>query len=330
MVSWSRLLPTFVVLAVGVHLGVAVAATPEPDAPRRDVLADVRSVPADRPFVVVVDAGHGGRDPGTLGCGIAREKDVVLGIARSVAAHLEGHPDVRVVLTRDDDRFVPLRERVLIARETRADLFVSIHVNSAPNPRARGAEVYYLSLDGASDEAAAASQDRENAAMLVGSDGAGEAGDDVLGILLDLRGTHALQRSAVFAELTLDRFRADGVVAGRSVKQANFAVLRTLSMPSILVEAGFLSHTGEARVLSEPAGQRRIGRSLARSVLEYFESSGEHDGIAPLPALRVHTVERGDTLWRLAAQGGWSAERLQWANALPDARLRVGQRLLVP
>ena len=328
MVSWSRLLSTFVF--VGLHLGGAVAATPEHESPRRDVLADVRSVPADRPFVVVVDAGHGGRDPGTLGCGIAREKDVVLGIARSVAAHLEGHPDVRVVLTRGDDRFVPLRERVRIARETRADLFVSIHVNSAPDPRARGAEVYYLSLDGASDEAAAASQDRENAAMLVGSDVAGEAGDDVLGILLDLRGTHALQRSAVFAELTLDRFRADGVVAGRSVKQANFAVLRTLSMPSILVEAGFLSHTDEARLLAEPEGQRRIGRSLARSVLEYFEGSAEHDGIAPLPALRVHTVERGDTLWRLAAQGGWSAERLQWANALPDASLRVGQRLLIP
>jgi N-acetylmuramoyl-L-alanine amidase len=152
----------------------------------------------------------------------------------------------------------------------------------------------------------------------------------VLGILLDLRGTHDLQRSAVFAELTLDRFRSDGVVASRSVKQANFVVLRTLSMPSILVEAGFLSHTGEARLLAEPEGQRRIGRSLARSVLEYFEGSAEHDGIAPLPALRVHTVERGDTLWRLAAQGGWSAERLQWANALPDASLRVGQRLLIP
>ena len=80
MVSWSRLLSTFVF--VGLHLGGAVAATPEHESPRRDVLADVRSVPADRPFVVVVDAGHGGRDPGTLGCGIAREKDVVLGIAR--------------------------------------------------------------------------------------------------------------------------------------------------------------------------------------------------------------------------------------------------------
>ena len=319
------------VFLVGLTLtGICVHAAAEDVAVRRDVLAGVESARAPGPYVVVVDAGHGGKDRGTSGVGIAHEKDVVLAIARSTAAHLQDHPDVRVILTRDDDRFLTLDDRVRIARESRADLFVSIHANAAPNRNARGAEVYFLDLDGASDEAAAASADRENAALLVDSESAGRAGDDVLGILVDLRGTQALQRSAVFAEIALERMRVDGVVAGRSVKQANFAVLRTLSMPSVLVEAGFLTHRDEAALLATAEGQSRIGLSLARAVVEYLERMGERGKPKPLDALRVHTVQRGDTLWRLATGGGWTVERILAANALADARLRVGQRLLVP
>jgi len=300
------------------------------DVPRRDVLAGVETARLAHSFVVVVDAGHGGKDQGTAGAGVALEKDVVLGISRAVAAHLESHERVQVILTRDDDTFVPLEERVRIARESQADLFVSIHANAAPNPRARGAEVYFLSLDGASDEQAAASEDRENAAFLVGGEHAGSADDAVLDILLDLRGTQALQRSAVCAELVLDRLRADGVGASRSVRQANFAVLRTLSMPSVLVEAGFLSHRDEARFLASEEGQGRIGWSLARAVVEYFDTTEAAGSLSDLPSLHVHTVERGDTLWKLAARGGWSVERLRRVNALRGDALVVGQRLLVP
>lgn len=328
IVRWSFLLA---LSFAGAALAVEAAPDPESrDLPRRDVLAGVETARRTQSFVVVIDAGHGGKDRGTSGVGIAREKDVVLGIARSVAAHLEGHPSIQVVMTREDDRFVPLEERVRIARETQADLFVSIHANAAPNARARGAEVYYLSLDGASDEQAAASEDRENAAFLVGSETADAAGDDVLDILLDLRGTQALQRSALCAEIALDRLRGDGLVAGRAVRQANFVVLRTLSMPSVLVEAGFLSHRDEARLLSTAEGQGRIGWSLARAVVEYFEQTTERGGVRALPSLRVHTVRRGDTLWALAARGGWSADRLRRANALRSDHLTVGQRLLVP
>ena len=328
IVRWAR--PLAVLMLVGLALPGRAVEPEVRDTPRRDVLAGVETARTPGPFVVILDAGHGGKDQGTPGIGVALEKHVVLGITRSVAAHLEGHDGIEVILTRDDDRFVPLVERVRIARESGADLFVSVHANSAPSRRARGAEVYYLSLDGASDEQAAASEDRENAAFLVGGEQAGRAADDVLDILLDLRGTQALQRSAVFAEIALDRLRADGVVAGRSVKQANFAVLRTLSMPSVLVEAGFLSHEREARLLATAEGQGRIGWSLARAIVEYVETTAAPGTVEDLPSLRVHTVERGDTLWKLASRGGWSVERLRRANALPSHRLTIGQRLLVP
>lgn len=295
-----------------------------------DVLAGVESARLHEPYVVVIDPGHGGKDEGTSARGVAREKDVVLGIARAMAAHLARIEGVEVVLTRESDVFVPLDERLRLARSTRADLFMSIHVNSAPTRRAHGAEVYFLSPDGASDETAKASEDRENAALLVAGAAAERAGDDLLSILVDLQGTAALRSSSVLAEVALEKLRAHGIGAGRSVKQANFVVLRTLSMPSVLVEAGFMSHPEEARRLASAEGQGRLGWALAEAVAVYLDQMGGRGPVGRLNSPMVHTVRSGDTLWSLARARGVSVDRLRDANALRDDRLRVGQILLLP
>lgn len=228
----------------------------------------------ERPYVIVIDPGHGGEDFGTQGCGIALEKQVVLGIAKRMAERLRAVPGIEVLLTRDDDVFVPLRERTEIARRARGDIFVSIHANSSPSAGAKGAEVYFLSLKGASDQAAAELADRENAALLVGGGRESELDDELLSILMDLQGTGIQTLSAALAEATLLAFEDQATASARAVKQAGFAVLRSLSMPSILVEVGFLSHRSEAERLRSEPGQQRIANAMADALLEHLREHG--------------------------------------------------------
>lgn len=313
-----------------VFLLIAPLALADTAARNTDVLAGIESARRHHPYVVVIDPGHGGRDHGTTAAGLAHEKDVVLGIARAMTAHLAELEGVEVVLTRDRDVFVPLSTRLSLARSTRADLFMSIHVNSAPSRKAHGAEVYFLSPDGATDATAKASEDRENAALLVAGAGAERADDDLLSILVDLQSTAALRSSSVLAEIALDKLEAHGIGTGRAVKQANFVVLRTLSMPSVLVEAGFMSHREEARRLASPEWQGRIGWALSDAVVEYFRRMGDRGPVGSLGSPMVHRVRSGDTLWSLARERGVTIDRLRDANALRDDRLRVGQILLLP
>ena len=321
-----------VLLVLLVLLGICsprVGAGADGDRPA-DLLAGREQARLHRDYVVVLDPGHGGKDRGTAGIGLGDEKDVVLGIARAAAEHLRLHSGVDVLLTRTRDVFVPLEDRLERTRRSGADVFVSIHANSAPSRRARGAEVYFLSPDGARDATARASEDRENAALLVGEASADRAGDELLSILVDLKGTAALKRSELLAERMLERLRADGRVTGRSVRQANFVVLRTLNMPSILVEVGFLSHPQEARWLASAEGQAQLGYSLAAGVIDFLREAGDGIALEALPPPRVHAVRRGETLWSLAREGGLGVDALRRLNALPRSDLRVGQVLLLP
>lgn len=314
----------FLVLS-GASLGSAGASEP---GTARDQLAhhDRR----DTPFVVVLDAGHGGHDVGTKTRGGATEKNIVLGIAHATAAQLGLLEGVRPLLTRDRDAFVGLGARLRRTREIRADVFVSIHANWAPSARARGAEVYFLSLEGAQDEVARASEDRENAAAVIGASMEHEASDPTLrSWLVDLNANAAMRSSEHLAATVLRRLREeDG--SSRPVRQANFVVLRTLSMPSILVEVGFLSHREEGAWLASPAAQARIARSLAEGIVEYLAGAGERRSPGILPELSTHVVRAGETLESIAAAAGTDPVLLQRLNALPSARVRAGQRLWLP
>ncbi len=281
------------------------------------------------PYVIVIDPGHGGKDPGTRGCGVIREKDLVLNIAKYMAEELRARTNFKVILTRSDDRFVDLHGRVQIARRHQGDLFLSIHANSARSSRAHGVEIYFLSPRGATDQAAAELANRENAAHMVGMGATDQVDDTMMSILMDLQSSGILRRSGQFAELTLEHLGGVSSMDTRFIKQARFAVLRTLSMPSILVEVGYLSNKAEARHLRRRSTQVEIAKAITSAVIAYCERYGEK-GQPQIVRQRTHKVRRGDTLWDLARVYDTSVVTIRELNHLKTSSLRVGQDLILP
>lgn len=239
--------------------------------------------PRPNPFdVVVIDAGHGGDDEGARGPSGGREKDVVLAVSLALADALRAQ-GVRVVMTRTDDRFVPLEERTHIANDAKGDLFVSVHANAATNARIHGSETFFMSLD-ASDAAAQALAERENRAF-------GEAGldplpaaDPVAAILGDLIATEHLSESQEFARLAQGRLRALDPRAARGVKQAPFVVLGGVRMPAALVEIGFITNAREERTMRSADGRGRVVTALAQAVAEFGRRHDARRGLRGLPA----------------------------------------------
>jgi N-acetylmuramoyl-L-alanine amidase len=224
--------------------------------------------------VVVVDAGHGGDDTGAHGLHGVLEKRANLAVARALAEELGRTPGIRAVLTRDDDTFIPLRERYRIAEQAKADLFISLHANSSPRRGSgSGTEVYFLSLRGATDQATKDLADMENAADLVGGMPA-RAEDDLVSILYDVKRSSALQQSQLLAETLLDHITRDRRLGERGVKQAGFVVLKSVEFPSVLVETAFINNPVEARLLASEEFQQQIARQLAAGVCSYLEKSG--------------------------------------------------------
>jgi N-acetylmuramoyl-L-alanine amidase len=228
----------------------------------------------DRVRIVAIDAGHGGEDPGARGPGGVLEKHVVLGVAKALAESLEQAGGIRVVLTRDADYFIPLRDRYRIAEKVKADLFISIHANSSRRRgRGSGSEVYFLSQRGASDQADADLADLENAADLVGGVPA-EAEDDLVNILYDVKRSSAMQQSQLLAESLLEHISADRRLESRGVKQAGFMVLKSVEFASVLVEVAFINNPYEAKLLKNPAFQRQMAQQLAAGVKTYLQRAG--------------------------------------------------------
>lgn len=299
------------------------------------------AVPAaeTRPFVVVIDPGHGGKDPGAIR-GSLQEKDIVLDIGREVARQLEKLPGYRVVLTRDRDESLPLGRRVEIARREKGDVFISIHCNTHPRTAVSGMEVYFLSLQGATDREARELADKENAAGLVGL-APGEAHADlVVDILMDLKKTRVLQDSSRLAATLLTAADRSGVVGGRRVKQAGFQVLKNLAMPSALVEVAYLSNKADYRLLGDESGRRRLATALAAGIQDWRAGNTPASPRAVAVAAAssderwetVYRVRSGDSLWKLADRYGTTMNEIARRNKLSERQreLRIGQRLRLP
>jgi N-acetylmuramoyl-L-alanine amidase len=223
-----------------------------------------------RDWVVVVDPGHGGRDPGAKGIGGVWEKDICLAIGRALATDLNRRPGIKAYLTRDRDIYLSLRRRTRVAAEKQADIFVSIHTNSNHDRKARGTEVYFLSLRGASDEAAREVAMRENAADHVEGVPT-ESQDEIEDILVDLMRTAALERSSDLAATLINHLRSDKNLLLRGVKQAGFDVLKTAGMPSVLVETAFISHETEVKLLKNKRFQQRFATLVGSGVASYLD-----------------------------------------------------------
>lgn len=244
-------------------------------------LADIAAAKRrDRVRLVYIDAGHGGDDTGARGPGGVLEKNVTLAVAQDLATELNKVPGLRALLTRDSDYFIPLHQRYKIAEQSHADLFISIHCNSSHRRGSgSGTEVYFLSLKGASDQADKDLADVENAADLVGGVPP-QAEDDVVNVLYGVKRNSALERSQLLAETLLDHVAADRRVESRGIKQAGFAVLKSVEFPSVLVETAFINNPREVKLLNDPEFQRDLGRQLSSGVLAYFSAAGVRIGVA--------------------------------------------------
>lgn len=223
-----------------------------------------------RDIIVAVDAGHGGQDPGTIGRGGTEEKNVTLAIARLLAQRIDEQRGMRAVLTRNSDIFIPLRERMLIARRAKADLFVSVHADSVSDHQLAGASVYILSLRGASSEAARWLAERENDADLKGGVQLNDKSSTLASVLLNLSQSATISDSMTAAQQVLVSLDRSLPVRKSEVQQAAFVVLKSPDIPSMLIEADYLSDPAEERKLRSPLRQQKIADAIFRGIRGYF------------------------------------------------------------
>src|SRR5262245_49004648 len=223
-----------------------------------------------KPRVIVLDPGHGGPDPGTIGASGYYEKNVVMVAAREMARQLNGTGRYKVVLTRAGDRYIALRDRVARARLAKAELFVSVHAGSHPSRWTRGASVYTLS-EGASDREAAALAAKENKSDIVaGVDFRGKP-PDITSILIDLSQRETINLSRAFAGILVDALGHNGIgLLARTHRHAGFAVLTAPDTPAVLLEMGYLSNRQDERLLVQPAHVRRLADAVVDAADRYF------------------------------------------------------------
>jgi N-acetylmuramoyl-L-alanine amidase len=224
-------------------------------------------------ITVAIDAGHGGEDPGAIGAHGTREKDVTLAIARRLKEHIDRIDNMRAVLIRDGDYFLPLHERVARARRHQADLFVSIHADAFLKPTARGSSVYALSERGASSAAAKWLARKENEADLIGGVNIDVKDAYLKQTLIDLAQTATIADSLKLGRAVLDELGGVNTLHKPHVEQAGFAVLKAPDIPSILVETAFISNPEEEKKLNDDAYQDRMAAALANGIKRYFDKN---------------------------------------------------------
>jgi N-acetylmuramoyl-L-alanine amidase len=220
--------------------------------------------------IVVIDPGHGGEDPGAIGPGRTREKDVVLALARKLQKALDESGEVRAFLTRRDDYFIALEDRIKIAQEYGADLFISLHVNGNKKRSVRGTSIYCLSLKGASDKAAELLAEKENTSDMVGGISSAPARKDLDSILLDLEQTHTINESLHLGGMALRELGQINRIQFTQPRQANFVVLKAPSIPSILVEAAYITNPVEERDLRQERFQLALTRAIVAAVKKFM------------------------------------------------------------
>ncbi len=223
-----------------------------------------------RMVTIVIDPGHGGEDSGAIGARGSKEKDVVLSIGKRLKAKIEQQPNMRVVMTRNADFFVPLGTRVQKARAVQADLFISIHADAFVQPSARGSSVFVLSEKGASSTAARWLAKRENAADLIGGVNIKKHDRQLASVLLDLSTTAQINSSMKLGNAVLSEMGGINKLHKGSVEQASFAVLKAPDIPSILVETAFISNPEEEAKLNDDAHQDRVADAIMNGVKKYF------------------------------------------------------------
>mgnify|MGYP001818175291 CR=1 FL=1 len=283
-----------------------------------------------RDVIIAIDAGHGGRDPGATGKKGTKEKTVTLQMAKRLEKKINQQKGMRAVLTRKNDRFMRLRSRIEKAREYHADMMISLHADSFPDPRARGSSVYALSVDGATSETAKLLAEKENAADLLFGDVSLAVEDEMVKeVLFDLSLTGTIQSSLDIGDEILRQIKHVNRVHKKQVQQAGFAVLKAPNIPSVLLETAFISNPREERNLKSTAHQKKVANAISKGVTSYFSRKAP-PGTWLSASAAEYKVKSGDTLGSIAKKYQTSVENLRARNAMHTSSLNAGQVLKIP
>ncbi|MBQ4813715.1 N-acetylmuramoyl-L-alanine amidase [Pseudoalteromonas luteoviolacea] len=296
-----------------------------------------RALKRDRDIVIAIDAGHGGQDPGSIGPSGTYEKHITLQIARRLAKLINKEPGMSAELTRGGDYFLKLNTRTAKARKKRADFFVSIHADAFSSPQPRGASVWTLSLRRANSEIGKWLENKEKQSQLLGG-AAGVIKDTenekyLAKALLDMSMDHSMKTGFQVAEEIVSELKKVAKLHKKRPQAANFGVLKSPDIPSILVETGFISNPQEERQLKTAYHQQRLANAVFVSLKRYYQKNPPDDSLfARLKEKKPlhHKVKRGESLSLLAARYGTTVSALKKLNRLKNNTLYIGQVLTIP
>lgn len=283
-----------------------------------------------RDVVIAIDAGHGGKDPGAIGRSGTQEKIVTLQIAKRLEKNINAQRGMKAILVRTNDRYMRLRDRIHKARDHHADMMISLHADSFPDPRARGSSIYALSVDGASSETARMLAEKENAADILFGD-VNLAVDDqmVKEVLFDLSLTGTIESSLDIGGEILGQLKSVNRVHKKKVQQAGFAVLKAPNIPSVLLETAFISNPREERNLRSSSHQKKVSKAIMRGVNKYFSRKAP-PGTWLASSVCDYTVCSGDNIATIASKHNINESDLRARNGLYADSLLAGQVIKIP
>ena len=288
-----------------------------------------------RKIIVVIDPGHGGKDPGAIGPNGTRESNVVLEISLKLADYFNKTIDMQAILSRNDNTFIPLRERMEIAREYNADLFLSIHADALNNSRVKGASVYTLSLKGASDEASKILAKGQNEGSTIGEVDIAGMDKDAISLLTDLSQNSSMEASKEVGAIILNQLSKAVSIRKKKVQEAGFLVLKSPDVPSVLIETTFISNPGEEAKLNTRRFQDRLAEAIFQGARNYFLINPPQDTILSNninsdTQIISYIVKRGDTLSEIAMLYNVKLSLIKNFNGISGSTIRIGQSLQIP
>ncbi len=283
-----------------------------------------------RDVIIAIDAGHGGRDPGATGRSGTHEKNVTLQIAKRLEKDINAQRGMKAILVRKNDRYMRLRDRIHKARENHADMMISLHADSFPDPRARGSSIYALSVDGASSETARMLAEKENAADILFGDVNLDVEDQMVKeVLFDLSLTGTIESSLDIGSEILGQLKSVNRVHKKKVQQAGFAVLKAPNIPSVLLETAFISNPREEKNLRSAAHQKKISKAITRGVNKYFSRKAP-PGTWLASSECDYAVCEGDNVAKIAKKHNINESDLRARNGLHADNLLAGQVIKIP
>lgn len=326
-------------LVIDLPHGAASKSKPAAKPSKPTVSKDINQVKRQKDILIVIDPGHGGEDPGSIGPSRKYEKDATLSISKKLAAQLNAIPGIKTRMTRNADYFVNLNRRVAIARENEAHLLISIHADAFTTPQPRGGSVFVLNTRRANTEISRWIENKEKQSELLGGSGAAFTNNiddkNVNQTLLDLQFSHSQKEGYKLATAILSEMGKVAKLHNSKPINTSLAVLRSPQIPSVLVETGFISNPTEEKLLFQRSHQDKLARAVTKAVVKYLKENPPEgiilsNATSSTGSVSQHKVSRGESLSVIASKYGTSTQALMKYNNLKSSSLAIGQVLKIP